>query len=165
MIKKVFYVLLLSLVLIGCSSDDSSSSSVLIRVEVDGVLYESNTVIAAMGNGNRYFELDSSNQDTQEGLQLRIGDFTDTNVSELSEGTVYDNSDSNTQSEIFYQITAPGGFVIGDTAGSQVTITSLNFTDNTISGTFSGSLSDGDPTNDRQLTNGTFTNISFVLSN
>ncbi len=160
MIKKLGVVaMVLSIVLLtSCSNNDddsSSENSVMITAEIDGVLYQSNTVIAAMSNGNRYFELDSANSDSS--VQVRIGYPQDATAEVLESGVTYTNTGNDTL--LFYQ--TPDGIIIGGgTEDTQITITSLDLVNKKISGTFSGLLyGDGDPKN---LTNGVFTNISFT---
>ncbi|WP_298892467.1 DUF6252 family protein [uncultured Psychroserpens sp.] len=160
---QILTVICFSLVLVNCSSDDSSnppSTQEQLTINVNGTQYTASAIMAAMGNDNKYFELDSANSDGTEGLQLRIGDFNESLSPVLEAGMTY-NWNGTDDTTIFYQNTQS---VYGGTNGCQITITSINFEDNTISGTFSGVVSDGNTVDDQTLTNGVFNNIPFSIN-
>ncbi|MCK8480937.1 DUF6252 family protein [Psychroserpens algicola] len=160
-VLQIFTLVCLSLTLTHCSDDDNSGDSpteAQLTVSVNGVQFEATAIVAALGNDNKYFELDSANGNTSEGLQLRIGDFSEASAPVLEAGMTYNYTGAN-DTDIFYQNSQS---VFGGTNGCQITIASIDLDNNTISGTFSGVVSDG--ADDQTLANGQFNNIPFTVN-
>ncbi|WP_299765001.1 hypothetical protein [uncultured Dokdonia sp.] len=161
--KNIFYLLLFSsLIIASCSSDDDTSitpnefTDNTITVDVNGENFSSNNIeTALLLSEGRFIRLTAVIETTFDLVTIEIGSI---NFDDplLTEG-IFSVSENNNNIQYNSFLSAISENPIGT-----ITITNLDIENQIISGTFNGVATniDGEMVT---LTNGTFTNISFLV--
>jgi hypothetical protein len=153
-------VLCCFIVFTSCSSDDDSTISAPFEATVDGVLYQGTSVLAAMANNGKYLEVSSQNSDGTISMSIILGRFLDTSAPVLTAGTTYEILD--TDDTFIDYTTFTEVFITTEFLGGEITITDIDTTGKTISGTFSCIVSKGFQQEEKVVENGVFTNIPYI---
>ncbi|WP_299682673.1 hypothetical protein [uncultured Dokdonia sp.] len=161
--KNIFYLLLFSsLIVASCSSDDDTSitpnefADNTITVDVNGENFSSNNIeTALLLSEGRFIRLTAVIATTFDLVSIEIGSI---NFDDplLTEG-IFSVSENNNNIQYNNFLSA-----ISENPTGTITITNLDIENQIISGTFNGVATniDGEMVT---LTNGTFTNISFLV--
>ena len=170
-VLKLSLVFLLLIATFGCGDDDDGAvqddeivqDDFNIRVDIDGDVLERDDATGIMDFNGRMMGIASPGEDdVPDLLFLQIGSL-DPADPILAEGT-YSTSEFNT--EIFYTVDNTDGvqfFTTNATGVSgSVTITDLDVTNKTISGTFQGTLIDPPTGETIVFSNGEFNEVTYI---
>ena len=161
---KLSIVCLLFTAFIACGDDDdgaeTTNNSADLRVDVDGVNFEPGLIVSQMTSMGRYLAITSSESAGMgNSLAIAIGSL-DEQDPVLAVGTY---STVEGQTAIIYTIEGTTTYqTFMSEATAQITITALNTSERTISGTFQGTVKNLISGETIELTNGEFNDLSYT---
>ncbi|WP_420574984.1 DUF6252 family protein [Kordia sp.] len=153
-------ILLLSLLftIYSCSSDDNEeNNTVAFRADIETAVFEGATVLAGISDEGRTLEIAALNADGTVSMSVNIE-----STQVITANTTYNVDEDGTY--ILYD-TLEESYIVSLETGGSITITEIDSTNMTISGTFSGILKEFDTMDEKTLSNGTFTNLPYININ
>lgn len=158
-------VMVLSVSILSCSSDDNSDGdngggSDGLSVSVDGSDFSTETVVAILTNEGRLLTIIGTDINSGESVTISVGSLSD-DASLVGEGTFIPATGEDNTS-LGYGDGSGTTLLSVDDSGS-IDITDFDGGDQVVSGTFSGDLSNFITGDMVTFSDGTFNNISFTV--
>ena len=162
-LKSIFILSLIALT-VSCSNNDDDggeqNNNAAFQMDVDGetVSFDATFVVAQMTNEGAYIAITAGNPTTGVGGAVAIGSVGG-DPDPLAEGTYMESEEDNTSISYSFDGNSFGSF--GEGGSGTVTITALDTSAKTISGTFSGVVTNLDGSVTYTITNGVF-NVTYL---
>jgi hypothetical protein len=159
---KVFFLIATLSIVTACGGDDDNDTpAAAFQMDVDGetVSFEALAVVSQMTNDNKYIAITAADPGTFTGAAVAVGSI-DSEADLLAEGT-YETSDT-THTQISYALNGDSFGTFGEGGSGTVIITTLDTEAKTISGTFSGTVTNLDGSVSFEVTNGQFNNLTYT---